>query len=285
MKIKRFSFLVLVTLLFIGCGKDQLFIQRAVMEAKSRGVHWVADKSVYAFYTTNPKQLLLYGASNDWRTFCVVIQQEDTIPHWFPFTPGMNNCAIYKDLENDCNDKFYQTLGSANASGLLILSKEDTIARRLSGTFRFKAFRADGDSAIITSGIFADVQYNMGQLYGNTFVASVGGTPWTPIDVACDYRNSIRITALGADLSMFVVDLPKDVKPGKYPLASSTNYVAIYEPNLVNPDTQISASGEVEIITHNTTDKTITGKVKFTGKSTLGTQTEITDGVFSVKYD
>ena len=290
MKIKRFSFLALIILLLFGCGKEQLFVLKPVMEARSRGVPWVADKSVYAFYISNPKQLFLYGTAKDMRTFYLLASQVDTVPHWYSFTPGNPNLAFFKSQEIDCNNNFYQTAGSAKATGLLILSKEDTISKRLSGTFKYKAFRTDGDSVIITNGIFADVQYNMGQKYGNTLTAIAGGTAWTAIDVACEIRDNIRITALSISLStgipsMFAIDLPKDAKPGPYTLFPLTSSMAIYETNLFNPDTQVSKSGTVEVTMHNTTDKVIEGKFKFTALSSLGTQTEITDGLFSVKYE
>jgi len=285
MKLKSFSFVALLSLLLFGCGKDQLFIQKPVMEGKYHGVQWVADKGIYAFYSSNPKQLFLYGAGKDMRTFYLLAQQPDTIPHWFLFTPGVGNGAFFKYQEHDCNNNFYQTFGSAKSTGLLVLSKEDTISRRLSGTFKYKAFRTDGDSVIITSGIFADVQYNMGQVFGNSLTASVGGTPWAPIDVACEMRDNIRITAISSTMSMFIIDLPKDAKPGIYNLFAFTSSVGLYEPNLTNPDTQISTSGTVEVTMHNTTDKVLEGKFKFTAKSSLGTQSEITDGVFSVKYE
>lgn len=284
MQVKKLLFSAIMALVLFGCGKEQLYVQKGVMEANARGSHWIADKGIYAYYSANPKQFFIYGTSSDYRTYYMIAQQMDTAPHWYAFIPGASNGACMKEKESDCNDKFYQTLGVANASGLLILAKEDTVSRRLSGTFRYKAFRADGDSVDVTNGIFADVPYNMGMFYGNTMALKVSGADWTPIDVTGDMRTGIRITAVASNLSMIILDLPKDVKPGSYNLPS-TGFLALYEGNFINPDTQVSSSGTVEITSHNTTEKVIEGKLKFTGKSTLNSQSEITDGVFRVRYD
>lgn len=184
-----------------------------------------------------------------------------------------SNYAIFENFVGDV----YTT--RPNGQGIINISEVNETDKTITGTFNFNAFLPGIDTIYVSKGVLYNVSYVSGEISdpnnAGTFSANVDGNPFTPTTVtASNNDGTIFISATGVNSSM-LISVPSDVEPEIYQIPR-TGFNAKYQgPN--GPET--TQSGNILIIEHNTTDKTIKGAFSF------GTnRSEITMGDFNVAY-
>ncbi len=191
----------------------------------------------------------------------------------YTIAEGSRNYATFQDFGGN----IYTT--RPNGQGMVTISEVDEINKTITGTFNFNAFLPGIDTIYVSKGVLYNVSYASGEAIdptnAGTFSAKVDENTFTPITItASDNGSTIFISATGVDSSM-LISVPSDVEPEIYDLPR-TGFNAKYQ-GANGPET--TQSGQLLIIEHNTTDKTIKGTFSFrTNRS------EITLGAFNVAY-
>lgn len=153
MKLKLlYLFTIILTVAFTACKKDEPVVKPQPpnsMTAKVNGVDWVAALPASAY---NLGEISLMGASMDGQG--IGMYAEDT-----KITqPGTYTVrAVYSVVPQD--SMFGPTWGSP--TGIMTITKLDTVAKKVSGTFSFTAEAEPTSGAsgtrTITNGFFNDI--------------------------------------------------------------------------------------------------------------------------------
>lgn len=118
------------------------------------------------------------------------------------------------------------------------------------------------------------------------FFAKLDGIEFSETSVEVTlFNNKLWIGAIDADTNKLTIGMPEDVSVGIFDI-DPTNYTAIFEDNLAPTYFTRANSGSITIVTHDTINKTITGKFNYIATPTGVTIPEfkITEGEFNVSY-
>lgn len=165
-------------------------------------------------------------------------------------------------------------------SGEIIITDNCNSCGLLSGTFKFVAVLPGLDTIYIDKGVFFEVPYavpgDVDNPNAGTFNAQVNTAPFTPVSVsAVDSGNSLLISG-ATSLNTIIIRVPITVEVGNYTLPQA-GFQASYA---VGAMSQNATIGNISVITHNTTAKTISGSFSF-----VTDEYTITEGQFNVTYD
>lgn len=186
---------------------------------------------------------------------------------------GSRNSATFKDFSGN----IYST--RPNGQGIVTISEVNETNKTITGTFNFDAFLPGIDTIYVSKGVLYNVSYGSGDasdpMNAGTFTANVEGNPFTTITVnASDNGSNVFISGIGVDSSILIT-VPSNVEPEMYEIPR-TGFNAKYQ-GANGPE--ITQSGNILIIEHNTSAKTIKGTFSF-----LTNRSEITEGAFNVAY-
>jgi hypothetical protein len=173
------------------------------------------------------------------------------------FGEGSQNFAIYQDVFG----VVYSTVVSGGEGRMKIneVSLED---QTLTGEFNFRAISVSQDTLQIKRGVFYKVPY--GNETGNdnnagVFSAELNGGAFVPLDTyAID--NGIDISIKGViNSDEIILVIPADAVSGIYELPFEGFLARVLD----GPDTEDAINGEINILSFDTTTKTISGTFQF----------------------
>lgn len=176
----------------------------------------------------------------------------------------------------DSNGNIYST-NVEGGSGTINITDRCVSCGRFTGDFQFVAINPGIDTIFVDKGVFFEVIAPTQEESPNdgTFSAIVDGNPFNAILVnAVDSGNSLLISGVIAERTI-LIRIPLDVEVGNYPLPSS-GFQASYT---VGTDTENAINGNISVISHDTSARTISGSFAFE----TGT-TSISGGQFNVTY-
>lgn len=183
------------------------------------------------------------------------------------------NYAVFEDMGGN----IYTT--RPDGEGIISISEMNETNKTISGTFHFNAFLPGIDTIYVSKGVLHNISYTGGEILdpnnAGTFSAKVNGNPFSPITVTSrDTGNTIITSGVGVN-STIVISVPSNVEPGIYTIPGG-GFVAKYQ-GANGPET--TDGGEITIVEHNTTEKTIKAAFSF-----LTNRSEVTLGAFNVAY-
>lgn len=181
-------------------------------------------------------------------------------------------------------------------SGTIIISKLDSINKKISGFFSFQAWGGSSTEPIaIHNGIFEDISYTGDDLpRGLPAITAVqesikakisGGTLLTFPVIETELKNGIIIVLgkIAEPASQMQIAFGENIVPGEYPIsdfASNGNAEGIY---IVNATTYTSVEGT--LIIESNEEGVVKGKFKFVAKDAEAVTTfTITEGEFNTEY-
>jgi hypothetical protein len=265
--------------------------------AKINTVQWVANTGASASRMNG--RIGIGGWSSDKKY--LTISLTDSGVHNYMLTDMTMNGAAYIDstLPDPNALTTNQGLNPGDAGGTVNITSIDTVNKRISGTFTFKVFRqTDGLQRTFEQGSFTNLLYTTTLPPSNatdTFKVKIGGTSWTPNAVTGvktppvgPMPAQIAIVANNATATKTVgLTMPADIIPGTYTLDFfSGTHIGSYNPDGTASHAQASVSGELIILSHNTSTKRIRGTFRFRSEELLNPAafTELTEGYFAITY-
>ncbi len=263
--------------------------------AKINGVQWVANKSTGAARTLGI--INISGQGTDGKIITMTLQDSGVRTYYL--TPNALQVGAYSDSATGSTGFGSNASADTNkAGGIVNITVIDTVRKTISGTFRFKVYRAiDSATRSITEGVFNNISYAppvVTQSGTDTFRVKVNGVDFpyasvnavrltTPIDI-------VSVTASTANLGKTVgITLPGNVTVGTYNFAPlGFDYIGQYNINTTATSGiyMSSYTGTVEVLEHNLTTKRIRGNFSFKARTLLppADSANLTLGYFSVKY-
>ncbi len=265
--------------------------------AKIDGNQWVANSAASANRMNGFISIL--GRSTDRKYLQITLT--DSGVHNYTLDDMSMNAASYIDssLPSPINLTSNQGVNPGDAGGTVRITSIDTVNKKISGTFSFKVFRqTDGLQRTMTEGSFTNLAYATTlppASSSDTFRVKIAGTSWIPQSVVGVKTPAvgplpamIAIIANNATATKSVgVSMPATITPGTYVLDFfSGTHIGQYNPDSDPSHSQASTSGELIILSHNTTTKRIRGTFRFHAEELLNPTafTEITEGYFAVTY-
>ena len=305
MKQQLLLFFTAITTIFLfqSCQKEISFDDdnnsvTGNFRAKIEGAQWVANKGYRANRVLGI--ISITGFSNDKKYITMTLR--DSGVHRYTLSDAtLINTATYID-SNETNQQAYTTNQGtypAQSGGEVLITAIDTVNKKISGTFNFKVFRqADGQVKNFTEGSFTNITYSSALLPSNetdTFRVKISGTQWIPPTIIAvktpavpPLPASIAITGSDAASGKSVgLVFPPDITPGNYIFDfTGGTYLGIYNPNTNPQNAQVALLGTLQILSHNTTTKRVTGNFNFRSAELLNPLafTILTEGYFSVTY-
>lgn len=194
----------------------------------------------------------------------------------YPLGEGRPNYASFENASGN----LYIT--NPEGSGSVEVTRFDTSAGVISGTFKFRAILEGVDTLSVQNGVFFEVPFNREQDIDNgetqvagTFVARVDGQPYNPFTVtASSTLNSVVVTGSTTSRSIRI-EVPLDADLGTYSLPTS-GFLASYMDATLNEQ---AIEGNITIFENNPTTKKLKGTFAFRTTSKL-----IEQGQFNVTY-
>lgn len=260
--------------------------------AKINGVQWVANKAASAARTLGI--INITGQGTDGKIITMTLQDSGVRTYYL--TPNALNAGAYSD--SAAGPIAFASNGSpdtSKAGGVVNITVIDTVRKTISGTFRFKVFRAtDSSTRSITEGVFNNISYApvvITPSATDTFRVKVDGVNFPYVSListrVTTFFNMITINANTAnDARTVALNLPGTATPGIYQYVGWSSVELVGQYNVMSPSLAMaSTSGSVQILEHNTSTKRIRGNFNFIAKVLIGRDSAvITDGYFSVKY-
>ena len=193
----------------------------------------------------------------------------------FPLGGTNPNYATFEDSDG----RIYST--TPNGSGEIVITNIcGDCGFLVTGNFKFMAVLPGLDTIYVSRGVFYNVPYATGDpdspLNAGSLSAEVDGVPFNTLTVAAtDSGASIIISGSTASNSI-LLRVPLNVEVGNHPLPASGYQATYFSGNV----TENASSGNISIITHDTTAKTISGTFSFqTANHTIAS------GQFNVTYN
>lgn len=191
----------------------------------------------------------------------------------FSIAENNPNYAVFEDMGGN----IYST--RPNGQGMITISEVNETNKTITGIFNFNAFLPGIDTIYVSKGVLHNISYTGGEIpdpaNAGTFSAKVNGNPFTSILVSSrNTGNTIVTSGVGVNSSL-VISVPSNVEVGTYTIPRS-GFTAKYQ-NATG--LEITDSGVIKIIEHNTSEKTIKATFSFTTNNS-----EITEGAFNVAY-
>ncbi|WP_188934299.1 DUF6252 family protein [Puia dinghuensis] len=262
--------------------------------AKIDGVQWTAA-------TTKEGASILggiiqiTGISADNKEITMTIT--DSVAGGYPLNQTTPSFAAYANVDSSELYAYSTNQGSdsTQAGGSVTITRIDTVAKTISGTFAFNVFRdIDGRKKSITNGVFTKIPYVTSlpaTASTDTLKANIDGNAWTGVNIQAS-ATAGQLTIIGASangIQTIGLLLPANATPGSYALdGSNPSYLAAYT-FVANSATNafVSTKGTLTITSNNTATRRIRGTFTFTGSDPTGasnTTHSISSGVFAVSY-
>ncbi|MEZ4779759.1 MAG: DUF6252 family protein [Flavobacteriaceae bacterium] len=219
---------------------------------------------------TNDQGIQLQGITDNQ---ILTLRLNDRIEREYLLSQDSENFATF---ENGNGVVYATTFGG---EGSVTITSWET-SGYVTGNFSFYAVAPGLDTIYVSKGLFYRVPYgvatNPDTPNAGTFNAQVDEAPFSPISVgAVDSGNSLLISGT-TSLSSIIIRVPVDVEVGNYSLPQA-GFQASYA---VGATSQDATAGNISVITHNTTAKTISGSFSFVTEGNT-----ITEGQFNVTYN
>ncbi|OQA07763.1 MAG: hypothetical protein BWY67_01654 [Bacteroidetes bacterium ADurb.Bin397] len=282
--------------MFTGCSKDDDNRTTntptpvvGTMTAKVDGVAWSSMTNRVGGSIMNGVSGI-NGVANDSTMITVSIQDIIAAGDTIDIGDGSSNGGSFALDPNGSAASGWVSQGHPTCTGTFIVTALDTVAKKMSGTFNFKAFRPlDNTFKNITDGVFTNVTYatTISTSGNSTFTVKIDGTTFTPAAIVGTVAlGNLQLTASDNQGSKSVgLTLPETVAPGTYPIGTIGDlYYGSYNPN--SSTFTISNSGSVTITSHNTTTNNIVGTFNFVSADFGGggTSYALTNGAFNITY-
>lgn len=249
---KNLLILFFATLLLLSCEKTetnspafQASIEDDFFKANFTEANYIENGAYFVLQGKNSNQIITLRGSYPPEGVNLV------------FGEGSENFAIYEDI----NGIIYSTavLGGEGSMKINEISIEE---KQMTGEFSFTGISISLDTLSIKSGIFYQVPY--GNEIGDgsnagSFSAELNGSVFLPLDVfANDNGNAILVKGV-INSEEILIGVPNDVEIGTYD-AVTGGVTARVNNDSGNED---AISGEVIIVAHDITEKTISGTFQF----------------------
>lgn len=186
-------------------------------------------------------------------------------------------------------NKNKEDLAYSSNEGKLIITKIDSLAKTVSGTFSGNLMEWSGAKDIkMTGGIFENIEFTTNQ-DPDVGYATINGEEFTASTFPYTFANNQIHLILSNDLNEQIqLTLPLDVIPGtKSVNTPPSDYSGVYTDFVNGQDVSyysIFDSGEITVTSYQ--NGRITGSFYFDAKDSNGTETvSITDGFFSIDID
>lgn len=260
------------------------------------GTQWVANK--IAIGSRMAGVINLTGQSSDGKIITITLT--DSAVHNYILSDVTMNGGAYLD---SATSMFAMTTNQGDypsqSGGEVKITSIDTDKKKMSGTFSFKVYRqTDGAQLEITQGVFNNISYETSlppTPSTDTFKVKIAGTLWEPPVVlgamtppVPPLAAQLGITGTDATATKSVgLMMPANITPGTYTFdLLGATYIGLYNPNTDPNNSQVSMSGTLTILSHNTSTKRIRGTFNFQAAAILNPllNTQLTEGYFSVKY-
>jgi hypothetical protein len=262
--------------------------------AKINGVQWVANKATGAARTLGI--INISGQGTDGKTITMTLQDSGVRTYFL--TPNALQAGAYQDsASGSIGFGSNASADTSKAGGIVNITVIDTVRKTISGTFRFKVYRAtDSATRSLTEGVFNNISYApvvVAPSGTDTFRVKVDGVDFpytslngirltTPLDI-------VSVTASTANSAKTVgITMPGNVTVGTYNFVPfGFDYIGQYNINTsaTSGIYMSSNAGSVQILEHNLTTKRIRGNFTFRAKALLSADSaNLTAGYFSVKY-
>jgi hypothetical protein len=263
---------------------------------KLDGVQWVANK--YAVAEVERGMITLAGITTDKKQL-VIILQGDTTGTYQLDNVVMDHVAAYNDSLSSSPFALTTHDGStpAESGGTVTVTSIDRANKRIKGTFTFKVNRSfDNVSHMITEGSF-DLSFDNPPVANNptdTFRVKINGSTWAPVQLQLSGVSTtfplsvIAINAFDNSNDKGIgLSFPLNITPGSYTLDFwQLTHIGQYFPDDDPDNGQVSVSGTLQVLEHNTSTKRIRANFNFRAENMLdpSISTQISEGYFSVKY-
>jgi hypothetical protein len=301
MNFKSHSFQVVAIALFVfvlaGCKKDDSDdssstnpppASTASMTALVDNVAWASISNRAAAGIVNNTSNLT-GVANDSTVITLTVTEEIELNGVYDLGVGSGNVGIFSPSTSG-SAPAWSSNGNPACYGTLTVTVMDTVNKKISGTFEFKAWRAtDNTFREVTSGVFTNVPYTttISGTGNNTFSVKIDGVTFNPAVIAgVANMGNIMITASDNMGSKSVgLTIPETIAVGTYPIGGiGATYYGQYNPN--SATFTVSVSGALTVTSHNTSTNTIAGTFSFDSEPITGPPPTyvLTNGSFTITY-
>ena len=249
---KNLTVLYLVSIMIISCQKietnspafqaniDNVFFKASLIEA-----NYIENEDYYIVQGKNNNEIITLRGTNLVEGAVV------------DFGEDSENFAVYQDI----NGMVYSTSFSGGEGRMKVneISSED---QTLTGEFNFRAISISQDTLEVKRGIFYEVTYGNETESGNNagaFSAELNGNLFLPLDTyAID--NGIDISIKGViNSDEIIIVIPNETELGSYELPMEGFSARVKD----GATTENAISGAINILSFDTTTKTISGTFQF----------------------
>jgi hypothetical protein len=291
-------FFITSALIFYSCQKEVDYALNqnnsnvtGDFRAKIEGSQWVANKAAVASRMAGVINITGLGTDRK----LITITLTDSGVHRYILSDNTMNAAAYVDSTLPNTFAFTTNQGTypTQAGGEVNITSIDTVNKKISGTFSFKAYRMMDDlQRTITEGSFTNISYATTlppSSSTDTFKVKINGSSWTPGFVA-SVSTMGTLAVSGSDaagVKSVGLTMPSTITPGTYTLdLFGAQYIGLYNPDSDPNHSQASTSGTLTILSHNTSTRRIRGTFSFHAEALLNPLlfSEITEGYFAVTY-
>lgn len=275
----RFSLIAFLSLLTVGCNKDDDSNGAADGElaAKVDGDEFKASTHVGATFYNG---FFRITAMNDSTGETIIISVSNASEGTFDLGPDP---YLYNDAEYTTPGGPNYSSGYEGGNGKINITSLNVENETASGTFSFTAV-AGSESVEVTKGEFN----NLVLLTEVPLSADVDGEAFNPIIVTSSLSQSkIFIIALNGNGERLSMEFPSDITIGNYEFGTSSNYKGLYYPNMGGSSGYLSESGTLAITSVDMNAGIVEGTFSFSakrrGSNDPDVTYEITAGSFSAE--
>ncbi len=258
--------------------------------AKINGVQWNAN---VGGAQREDGDIIITGISADKKVLFMRMKDSGVHNYSFYSVTSMTNTnaagVVDSTLANVASFATNQ-FDTAAIYGNVNITSIDTVNKKMSGTFSYKAYRMlDSTMKTVTEGVFTNLSYTTEPpppSGTDSFRVKIDGNPFS-YNLLIGYKGfgMINIAASTGAAPSVGITVPDTVRVGTYPLGDF-DYVGLYNRT---DTTHLSAdTGSVTILEHNITTKRIRGNFHFLANKAFTHQPpnyQLTEGYFSVKYN
>lgn len=263
---KKIVFLLLAFSTFISCDDTQ--VNEVALQAKVNDNLYISTDARAS--STADGGILIQGFTDTESLTLRISKLKEGI---FEIKEGSPNYAVFENFEGNL------FLTKPEGVGTVTITELNEATKTLSGSFLFNAIAPGIDTIYVSQGVMYNIPYSGDDIpdptNAGTFSAQVDGNPFLPIVVSArDTGNSIIVSGSTANATM-AISMPSGVEVGEYTLPKS-KFSAKYQDG---DGPQTTAAGQINVLEHNTGNKTIKGTFSF-----LTNRSEIAVGKFEVTY-
>ena len=263
---KKYLFLLLAFSTLVSC--DDIEVNEVALQAKVNDRLYISTDARAS--STADGGILIQGFTDEESLTLRISKLKEGK---FEIGEGKPNYAVFEDFEGNL------FLTKPDGEGTVTITEINEATKTLSGSFLFNAMLPGIDTVYVSQGVMYNIPYTGTDISdptnAGTFSAQVDGSPFLPFVVSArDTGNSIIVSGSTANATM-AITVPSGVETGEYNLPKS-KFNAKYQDG---DGPQTTSVGQINILEHNPTGKTIKGTFSF-----LTNKVEITQGKFEVTY-